>query len=141
MIKCKKDIVSKKLCLFLHIGYIVKNDRKGKINMKFCDILEDYCEIGGLRIVRILNFDSFYAVRNSGGVAETTVLYRLSAKELQKLKNNELKIEDLYQDELSWASMETLNSLFTDAEIERMIEKARKTGYFEKKRSNERRDG
>ena len=100
--------------------------------MKFRDLFVDYCELEGLKIVRVLDLDVFFAVRENGGIAASTILYKLSKYQVEKLKNNELTANELYKDELAWYPLARLEALYEESMLEQIVEDARKEGYFEK---------
>jgi len=100
--------------------------------MKLSDLFVDYCELEGLQIVRVLDLDIFLAIRNSGGIADTTVVHYLSIEEIEKLRNNELTPNELYEREYTWHELREVEDAYKQSRIEKMIENAKKRGFFKK---------
>lgn len=86
-------------------------------------------ENGSIRIVQLLNFDTYHAVwLNDMGELFLTLF--LNRKQKEALKNNTLTIEDLLEHLYLWNHISELNAMFSK-DIFDIIKAARESGYKE----------
>jgi len=91
--------------------------------MKLSDLFKEYCELDGVRIVRVLDLDIFFALRNSGRVADSIVARHLRKDEIEALENNKLKIHTLY--EYAWSELEEWDNLFSESKLIEIVEETK----------------
>jgi len=103
--------------------------------MKLRDLFVDYYEVEGVRIVRVLNLNVFFALRNSEKDADTIQACYVGKREAEELKNNKLLVKKLYK--RAWDDLEKWERLYSESFLEEAVEDARKRGFFEKKNDQE----
>jgi len=106
--------------------------------VKFRELLEDYCKVEGIQIVRVLNLDTYLAVIPAGE-GNLVMLRYLNGDLPDKLKNNELTAADLLREMYHWHSLEEIEDDYSKSDIDILLEGAIENGYVMKK--NERNKG
>jgi len=98
--------------------------------LKLTDLLQDYCEVEGIQIVRVLNLDVFFGVLHGlTDAKEDTLLRYLDRPLIEKLKNNQLTKKELLGKGYNWSLVESVEELYTNGDIKFLVESAIEKGY------------
>lgn len=103
--------------------------------MKLSDLFVDYYEIEGLRIVRVLDFDIFFAVRKGEKETDPIMVQFLREHEVEGLKNNTMSVEKL--DQYIWKTLEECEHALPEKVYRVAAEASRSRGFFENNRELE----
>ncbi len=101
--------------------------------MKLSDLFEDYCNVEGIQIVRVLNLDTFLAVMSAEkGSSKVTMVRYMTKTLMKKLKDKELTPQELVGEIYQWLPIQEVDANFTKSEINILIKAADSKGYVVK---------
>lgn len=98
-----------------------------KRKVKLSDLFVDCFELKGMRIVKLLSHDVFFAIKTDekGRIK----ICHLKKYEVESIKRKSLSIQKL--DEYTWKDLEELEHFLSDKQIQVMIAVSRAQGFFE----------
>lgn len=83
--------------------------------MKLRDMLRDYCDINGLRIVRVGNLDLFFAVRKP----DLSEVRYLEKRDVEQLKNSSYARKRIH--ELKWPDIDEFDKSLSISDKELLV--------------------
>lgn len=91
--------------------------------MKFVDLLEDYCRVGEIRIMKVRDSNTFVAIISLEDDISKGALLRYMDKELvKKIKDNEITVADLRGEIWEWQPIQMVEEDFSKSPAKRFRE-------------------
>jgi len=91
--------------------------------MKFVDLLEDYCNIGEIRIMKVRDSNTFLAVISlEDDISKGALLRYMNKALVKKMENNEITISDLRGEVWEWQPIQMVEEDFSKSPAKRFRE-------------------
>ncbi len=91
--------------------------------MKFVDLLEDYCKVGQIRIMKVRDSDAFYAVISlEDDISKGALLYCMERALVKKMKDKRITVADLRKEIWEWVPIQRMEETFSKSPAKRFRE-------------------
>jgi len=100
--------------------------------MKLTDLFRDYYQLEGLKIVRLLNLDSFYGLTNSQGIVDVEMVCKLRPEEVEGLMKKTITVEEILDKSYVWFELEEYVNDYPDRLLQDLVDESNKIDSEEK---------